>query len=113
MEAVRAAAEEFRFWQSVPGRGGAGDGFKPANAARFTGGRAFTHMVQTPGSHEYWFTLLGTDRITAYESLTGRFSLPAMDTLSRYKLFDCSGRPRSPPRRQAVVTGGHCRFPHR
>lgn len=50
----------FAFWESVPGRGGPGDRFNPANAARFTVGVAQTHTGLRPGAYEFLIDEIGT-----------------------------------------------------
>ena len=54
--------EEFRYWQDSrsKGRGGPGDGFKPANARALGFTLAFTHTHVSPGEHAFWVDEVGT-----------------------------------------------------
>ncbi len=57
------APSAFKYWPSTVGRGGAGDVFKPANAARLTVGLAFSHTGTVSGAHEWWFGNIGTSAV--------------------------------------------------
>ncbi|MBM4032247.1 MAG: hypothetical protein FJ291_10720 [Planctomycetes bacterium] len=54
------APSDFRFWQSVPTRGGPGDGFKPENAEQLVLGVAHTHTGPRPGRYEFLIDDIGT-----------------------------------------------------
>lgn len=84
------APEEFRYWMSNPKRGGAGDCFKPDNAAVLKIGLAFSHTGPVPGPHEFWIGPVGTAaRTSEFDQLIGDFALPALDTICpSYKFFD-------------------------
>jgi len=91
--------KDFRFWISVPGRGGRGDSFNPENAVGFSVGLAFTHTENTGGRHEFWVGPVGTAPIVgpahdvpAQQCDLGTFDLPAFETLCpSYKFFDVHG----------------------
>ncbi|MCP5525114.1 MAG: hypothetical protein H7A46_26615, partial [Verrucomicrobiales bacterium] len=51
--------EAFKAWEPKGGRGGAGDHFHPADAARFTVGLALSHNTLAQGDHEFWLADLG------------------------------------------------------
>ncbi len=87
------APRDFRYWTSVPERGGRGDSFKPQNARQLTFGLAFTHTGTLGGDHEYWVGPVGTAKMTPdYQEVVDSFAPPALDTLSpSYKLFDVTG----------------------
>lgn len=51
--------EAFKAWEPKGGRGGAGDHFRPGNAARFTVGVALSHNTLAQGDHEFWLADLG------------------------------------------------------
>jgi len=88
--------ESFAYWHDNPsqGRGGANDCFRPANAARFSVGLAFTHTQAIgSGPHEYWLDDLGTAPDPRSEKDRAVFfqppRLPVLDTISpSYKLFE-------------------------
>ncbi len=83
--------EDFKFWISVPNRGGRGDVFKPENAAGLAVGMAHTHMGGAIiGKQEYWVGVFGTAPMTSeYEEILGAFDPPKLDILSPgYKFFD-------------------------
>jgi len=54
------APSDFKFWQSVPTRGGAGDRFKPENAVQCVVGVAHTHTGRRVGRYEFLVDQLGT-----------------------------------------------------
>lgn len=84
---------DFRYWHSVPNRGGRGDGFRPENAQATAIGLALTHTEAIgAGKHEYWVGPFGTAQMTPeYEQILSAQDPPALDTLSpSYKLFSCS-----------------------
>ncbi|HUT36872.1 MAG TPA: hypothetical protein VNE39_25545, partial [Planctomycetota bacterium] len=54
------APSDFRFWQSVPTRGGPGNGFKPENAEQLVLGVAHTHTGPRTGRYEFLIDQLGT-----------------------------------------------------
>ncbi len=87
------APEDFRFWQSVPSRGKAGDRFRPENAVRMFVGLSQSHTGHSAGRHEYWVGPFGTAPVTpVYQQLTQDDSPPQLDTLwPSFKLFDCTG----------------------
>lgn len=99
------APRDFRFWTSVPGRGGPGDSLKPENATRLSVGLAFTHTGMVGGDHEYWIGPIGTAKITPdYQEVVDSFAPPALDTLSPgYKLFDVTGASRLEVRGDQVI----------
>lgn len=92
--------KDFRFWISVPGRGGRGDSFNPENAVGFSVGLAFTHTENSGGKHEFWVGPVGTAPVVgpAHDvpadlgPALGTFDLPALETLCpSYKFFDVHG----------------------
>lgn len=89
--------KDFRFWISVPGRGGRGDSFKPENATGFSVGLAFTHTENTGGKHEFWVGPVGTAPVVGpaqqvQQGGLGAFDLPTLETLCpSYKFFDVHG----------------------
>ncbi|MCL6518984.1 MAG: hypothetical protein K6T99_04075 [Armatimonadetes bacterium] len=83
--------EDFKFWISVPNRGGRGDHFNPENAVAMSVGLAQTHTSAIgTGRFEYWVGPFGTAKMTPeYQELLNAIEPPALDTLSpSYKLFD-------------------------
>jgi hypothetical protein len=52
--------EAFKAWQPPPDRGGKGDRFNPAKAARWSIGLALTHTAVEGQRQEYWFARLGS-----------------------------------------------------
>jgi hypothetical protein len=56
------APSEFVYWQDNPARnrGGAGDHFRPENAAKLTVGIAKTHTRLADGPHDFWVDEIGT-----------------------------------------------------
>jgi len=54
------APSDFKFWQSVPTRGGPGDCFKPENAEQLVLGVAHTHTGPRTGRYEFLIDQLGT-----------------------------------------------------
>jgi len=85
--------KDFRFWQSVPNRGGRGDGLKPENAAGLSIGLALTHTAVPGGKHEFWVGPVGTaETMPDLGTVLSEFDLPALDALSpSYKFFDVHG----------------------
>ncbi|NLE61253.1 MAG: hypothetical protein GX616_23130, partial [Planctomycetes bacterium] len=85
--------DDFRFWQSVPHRGKAGDRFRPENAVRVFVGLSQSHTGHSAGRHEYWVGPFGTAPNTpVYEQFATTESPPQLDTLwPSFKLFDCTG----------------------
>jgi hypothetical protein len=76
-------AEAFHFWESIPGRGRAGDHFDVRHAARLSVGLARSHSASPGAHHEYWIENLGTARSPfgdAPSPLTA--TAPQIDTLS-------------------------------
>ena len=57
---VVLAPQDFRFWESVPGRGHPGDAFRPEAAAGLTVGVAWTHTEPKGGRHAYAVDEIGT-----------------------------------------------------
>lgn len=107
--------QDFRYWISVPNRGGRGDLLRPENAVSMSIGLAFTHTtgIQS-GRHEYWVGPFGTAKMTPeYEELLQAIEPPALDTLSpSYKLFDMNGVAKLSVRRdQAVLEWGDLPVP--
>ncbi|MDI6829044.1 MAG: hypothetical protein QME62_11225, partial [Armatimonadota bacterium] len=85
--------DDFKFWISVPNRGGPGDRFRPENAVSMSVGLAQTHTSAIgTGRFEYWIGPFGTAKMTPeYEELLNAIVPPALDTLSpSYKLFEPS-----------------------
>lgn len=72
--------EAFRYWQSVPARGGRGDRFNPQNAERLTVGVAHSHTGPTTGRQEWWFAHPGTGRAedTPLSTLTESASIDGL-----------------------------------
>ncbi len=98
---------DFRFWQSVAGRGGRGDSFKPENAAGLSIGLAFTHTENVGGKHEFWVGPVGTaESMPDLGPAVGTFDMPALETLCpSYKFFDVHGPVTLSLRQdQAIVT---------
>ncbi|MFQ5811428.1 MAG: hypothetical protein ACE5JM_17560, partial [Armatimonadota bacterium] len=86
--------EDFKYWHDNPsqGRGGAGDHFKPQNAARLSVGLAFTHTSVPPGKHAFWVDQIGTAE-NPYRDLPdfAEAKPPTLDTLSpTYKIHSVS-----------------------
>ncbi len=82
------APEDFKFWESVPGR--KSGLFQPENAWSLSLGLANSHG-QGGGDHfEYWVGAVGTAECTSkHEKLLSRVRIPALDTLSpSYKYFE-------------------------
>ena len=113
---------DFKFWHDSRGqRGGAGDCFKPENAAGFSVGVAQSHGCAPGRRHEYWLGPIGTAPATGrYARLLQRATLPPMDTLyPPYKLFASHGASRLETRRDQVFVAAadwplpaHLRCPH-
>ena len=84
--------EDFKFWISVPNRGGSGDRFHPENAVGMSVGLAQSHTTAIgTGRFEYWVGPFGTAPINEeYQEILDATAPPPLDTLSpSYKLFDC------------------------
>ncbi|MBN1491001.1 MAG: beta-galactosidase [Phycisphaerae bacterium] len=82
----------FLFWESVPGRGGPGDRFNPANAAHLTVGVAQTHTGLRAGAYEFFIDEIGTAaNPLADVPLVLRGSPPVIEGLSPdYKFYRCN-----------------------
>jgi hypothetical protein len=87
--------EDFKYWNSNPLRGGAGDKFNPENATSIAIGVANSHTGVNPGPHEYWVGPIGTAAMTpemqnSLNELTANNPL-VLDTVSPgYKFFPCT-----------------------
>lgn len=80
----------FRYWPSNPSRGFPGDGFKPANAERFSVGVALSHNFLPTGRHEFWIANVGASRAKPGEPADA-MALPIEPTdglYPHYKFFE-------------------------
>lgn len=85
---VVLAPEDFKFWESVPGRGGPGDRFRPENAAELTVGVAWTHTGPRGGRYEYAIDQIGTAPDPLGTPPLGRGEPPGIEGLSpAYKFY--------------------------
>lgn len=91
-------ASAFAYWHdgASPGRGGAGDHFRPENAGRLVVGLAFTHTTGVPGGdHDIWLDEIGTAAMTPEASeltrLVSDTRAPLLEGISpRYKIYEAT-----------------------
>lgn len=83
--------EQFRYAWGGTGRGGAGDRFKPENAAQVALCVAYDICDYAVGKHQIWIGPFGTEKAQAGD-LPDEPAVPVLDTLSpAYKFFDSTG----------------------
>ncbi|HQK92125.1 MAG TPA: beta-galactosidase [Armatimonadota bacterium] len=89
-------ASAFAYWHdgASPGRGDAGDHFRPENAAKLVLGLAFTHTTGIPtGDHDVWVDEIGTAAMTPEAAelsrLVSETRAPQLEGISPlYKIYE-------------------------